>query len=320
MYELLYPHFLFLLILPIILLMFPPLKLRHASLFFPVAHSWVAPGHNLGLRKNHVFSIAKWIFLYVGWLAWCLTLCGPVYIPPAEKEIKEQRNILLATDISLSMNTRDWQDSKNGNRLSRWDAVKLMISDFINARPGDCFAHVVFGQEAYLQVPFTQDPQVITKLQEKVRLGDAGPTTSIGNAIAVSLKHFHSDSITRKVMVLVTDGLDTQNGISPLQMAKEAAKDSVRIYTIAMGSPSEGFKNVDHEQLSEISSLTNGKTFLASSMTDLKNILLDINTIEPTEYVLLKDIPGRELYYYPLTLALGIFTISFISNNIKDFR
>lgn len=320
MYKLLYPEYLLLLLLPFVLLLFPPLQWKHRSLRFPAAHIVRDAVCARAASDNKLLRLLKWLFLYLGWIAWCTTLCAPVYIPQPEKEIKEQRNILLATDISLSMDTRDWHDPKDGKPMSRWDAIKKMTTHFINTRQGDRFAHVVFGQEAYLQVPFTQDAQVIIQMQEKVRLGDAGPKTSIGNAIAIAIKHFDSDSITRKMMLLVTDGLDTQESISPIQMAEEAAKDSVRIYTIAMGSPEEGFGNVDHGQLEQIASLTGGKSFRTSSPEDLKKIFNEIDTTEPMEYVVQKEVPTRPLYPYPLVMALGIFGIAITVNFIKDLR
>lgn len=121
-------------------------------------------------------------------------------------------------------------------------------------------------------------------------------------------------------MLLITDGLDTQDGVSPIQMAEIAAQDSIRIYTIAMGSPEKGFGNVNHKQLKQIASLTEGKFFQASSLSDLKDIFNEIDEIEPMEYIIQKEIPVRPLYLYPLALALGIFGITIMNNFIKDLR
>lgn len=320
MYRLLHPECLWLLVVPFILLLLPPLRCRHASLRFPAASTVGMAVSSRGVLKNRMFRLLKYIFMYIGWGTLCIALCAPVYMPHPEKEIKERRNILLATDISLSMDTRDWENPADGNPISRWEAVKKIMAHFINARQGDSFAHIVFGQEAYLQVPFTQDPQVIIQMQEKVRLGDAGAKTSIGNAIAVAIKHFDSDTISRKMMVLVTDGLDTQDGISPVQMAEEAAKDSVRIYTVALGNPEDGFGNVNHRQLEQIASITGGIFFRAESLKDLDRIFKEIDTTEPIEYVVSKEIPERSLYHYPLAFALCIFGSVFIIGFIKDLR
>lgn len=319
MYQLTYPECLLLLTVPFIVRLLPPLRRRQHALRFPSVISVREDGAHSTLIVR-MFGCLKWIYLYLGWAAICIAVCYPVCHPESEKEIKERRNILLATDISLSMDTRDWYHPIHGKPISRWEAVKEMVARFTASRPGDRFAHVVFGQEAYLQVPFTQDVRVLVEMQEKIQLGDAGPKTSIGNAIAVAVKHFKSDSITRKVMLLVTDGLDTQDGISPVQMAEEAAKDSVRIYTIAMGSPEKGFGNVNHRQLEQIASQTGGRCFLASSSEDLKKVMQEIDAAEPVEYVLRKEVPARPLYPYPLVLALGIFGTAAIVKFINDLK
>lgn len=319
MYQLTYPECLLLLAAPFVVRFLPPLRRRRCALRFPSVTAARDGGVRPALHAR-LFGCLKWIYLYLGWAAICIVLCHPVCLPEPEKEIKERRNILLATDISLSMDTRDWYHPVHGKPISRWEAVKEMVARFTASRPGDRVAHVVFGQEAYLQVPFTQDTRVLVEMQEKIRLGDAGPKTSIGNAIAVAVKHFQSDSITRKVMLLVTDGLDTQDGVSPVQMAEEAAKDSVRIYTIAMGNPEKGFGNVNHRQLEQIASLTGGRCFLASSPGDLKKVIQEIDATEPVEYILRKEVPVRPLYPYPLALALGIFGTAAVVNFIKDLR
>lgn len=319
MYQLTYPECLLLLTVPFIVRLLPSLRRRQHALRFPSVISVREDGAHSTLIVR-MFGCLKWIYLYLGWAAICIAVCHPVCHPEPEKEIKERRNILLATDISLSMDTRDWYHPIHGKPISRWEAVKEMVARFTASRPGDRFAHVVFGQEAYLQVPFTQDVRVLVEMQEKIQLGDAGPKTSIGNAIAVAVKHFKSDSITRKVMLLVTDGLDTQDGISPVQMAEEAAKDSVRIYTIAMGSPEKGFGNVNHRQLEQIASQTGGRCFLASSSEDLKKVMQEIDAAEPVEYVLRKEVPARPLYPYPLVLALGIFGTAAIVKFINDLK
>jgi Ca-activated chloride channel family protein len=270
-----------------------------------------------GRRRN---AFVEFLLLYFAWFCITLALCSPVLTPPPTIETKEARHILLATDISLSMDTRDWRDTVMKRPISRWDAAKEMTNYFIKARSGDYFAHVVFGNEAYLQVPFTTDPEVINLMTENIKVGMAGQKTSIGNAIGVSLEHFKSDSIAQRIMILITDGLDTQDGISPIQMAELAKTDSVRIYTIAMGSPSDGFKNINHDELKKISSITNGKSYQASSLPQLKAILDEINVLEVMEYEVIKEHPKQLLFYYPLFVGLIILMLSTMFNLIRKIR
>lgn len=316
MYKFLHPEWLFLLALPFILLLLPSLRSQSEAIYFPAFKNMSYPASS----QKRLWKIAKWIGLYLGWIGLCIAIASPVFVPDTEKEVKEQRNILLATDISLSMETRDWNNDSLQTSISRWDAVKEMITFFTNARQGDRFAHVVFATEAYIQVPFTHDLQVITDLQENIKLGDAGSKTLIGNAIGVAINHFKSDSISRKMMLLITDGLDTNDGVSPIMMAEAAARDSVKIYTIAMGSPDKGFLNVNHKSLESIASITGGKSYQASSLDQLKAIFSEIDKLEPIKYEIPKDVPMVYLYPYPLSWALLIFAFAMLIHIIKLLR
>ena len=319
MYKLLYPALLLLLLLPLLVWLLPVVKVRTNALKFPML-PFMLQAVMQENRGRKIKKIAHILFLYLVWCFITITLCAPVAIPPPSTEIKEARNILLATDISLSMDTRDWKDSIKRHPISRWDAAQEMINYLIHARRGDHFAHVVFGNEAYLQVPFTTNPEVITQMTENIKVGMAGQKTSLGNAIGVSLEHFRSDSIAQRIMILITDGLDTQDGISPIQMAELAHKDSVRIYTIAMGSAADGFKNINHDELKRISEITTSKSYLASSLPELKAILDEINTLEFIEYEITKQHPKQYLFYYPLFAALILLAIYVLFNLIIKVR
>lgn len=318
MYRLLYPYTLLLVLLPLAVRCLPPLRKRRKALYFPALASAPAkPVRRFNTREKQ-FRRTGYLLLYAGWCMSVLALSCPVKDLPPLQETLHHRNILMARDISLSMSTKDWTDPESGNPVSRWDAVKRLSSDFIHARKGDRIADVVFAQEAYVLVPFTDDPEVIVFMQEKVHLGDAGPKTSIGNAISVASSHFAGDSITRKMMIIVTDGLDTGEGISPMQMAEMAAQDSIRIYTVALGSPEDGFGNSDHATLQKISELTGGRSFTASSLQELKEIYSEIDREEPVEYDIVKQQPPARLHIYPLILSMVLAAAGGMMILLKD--
>lgn len=317
MYKLLYPEFLFLVFIPVLLRLLPPVNRGIPALYFPAAGSVGDMFSGSTPKRDKILHFLTGLLMYIGWCLWCVALTAPSYQPLPEAEIVNKRNILLASDISLSMETCDWFDVEQGKRISRWEAVRKLNEQLIAARHEDRFAYVVFGQEAYLVVPFTSEPELVLEMQQKIQLGDAGLKTHVGNAIAVSSQHFRSDSIAGKVMILVTDGLDTQDGISPMQMAEEAAGDSIVIYTVAMGSPSEGFRNVDHRQLEKIAECTGGRMFLASSVDDLHHVVEEIDRLEPMEFATMNELPVKPLYIYPLSISLLMFAFVICVNLFK---
>ena len=63
-------------------------------------------------------------------------LARPEFIEPPIEKTESARDLLLAVDVSGSMETRDFTDSE-GRRTQRLDAVKLVLDDFIAKRQGD---------------------------------------------------------------------------------------------------------------------------------------------------------------------------------------
>ena len=78
----------------------------------------------------------------------------------------------------------------DGKRVTRWDAMKSIMQDFIKNRKSDQMGLVMFGTHAYLQAPLTTDLDAISWLLDQTEVGMAGQMTSIGDAIAFSIKVF----------------------------------------------------------------------------------------------------------------------------------
>ena len=68
-------------------------------------------------------------------------------------------NIILALDLSESMAALDFK--LNNSIVTRLDAVKNVVNDFIIKRDGDRIGMVVFGSYAYTQIPLTRDYNTI---------------------------------------------------------------------------------------------------------------------------------------------------------------
>ena len=99
-------------------------------------------------------------------LCWALVVLGlaqPQLLGDPITIEKAARDLVLAIDISGSMDDRDMKDV-DGNPLQRLEAVKQVVSAFIAEREGDRIALIVFGSHAYLQIPFTEDLETAAEL------------------------------------------------------------------------------------------------------------------------------------------------------------
>ena len=94
----------------------------------------------------------------------------------------------------------------NNSIVTRLDAVKNVVNDFIIKRDGDRIGMVVFGSYAYTQIPLTRDYNTISFVLERLEIGAAGPSTAIGDAIGISLKRLKDIKSKSNIIILLTDG------------------------------------------------------------------------------------------------------------------
>lgn len=298
---------LWLLPLPLVILLLPAMKHRTEALFVPFFSELIAlkkekPSRGIQVARRNWFQM---ILMLLVWVCLVVAVSSPQLIGEPEKQIKTARNFLLNIDLSLSMETRDWI-SPDGERTSRWEAVSEVMDEFIERREGDRMGLVLFGSQAYLQAPFTEDLEVVRGLLNESVIGLAGAKTVIGNAIGKGIDLFQADSVEERVMVLVTDGSDSGSDLKPLQAARLAALDSITIYTIGIGSTTAGAYELDEKSLKAIAEVTGGHYFRASDREGLQEIYTRLDELEPIEFENEDYVPRRLLFYYPLMVALGL--------------
>ncbi|MFV0521435.1 MAG: VWA domain-containing protein [Mangrovibacterium sp.] len=295
------------LLLPLPLLAFwflPPLKQRIEALRFPTfQQAERASGKKAGKRawisKRNVW---QWLVLYIMWFFILTALASPRLIGEPQKKIKTARNFVIAADISFSMANSDW--IVNGEHETRWQGVKQVLKEFVKQRKSDRLGLVFFGTNAYLQVPLTTDIDVVDYMLDQTDVGMAGQMTSIGKAIGYAMKIFEGDTIQQKVMLLITDGQDDGRGMLPIDAAKTAKQDSIKIYTIGIGEPTGKNDGLDEQTLKDVAEVTGGKYFLAQDAKQLQEAYRTLNELEPVEYEADDNIPITLLYEYPLGIAI----------------
>jgi Ca-activated chloride channel family protein len=194
-------------------------------------------------------------------LAAALLLVGALARPQSTRGSDRIRHegidIVIALDLSDSMKSGDIPP----NRLR---AAQMVIDDFIRRRPHDRIGLVVFGAKASTVSPLTMDHGVLRTLMMRLRLGVMdGSKTAIGAGLGVALNRLDDSEASSKIVVLLTDGVHNADGLDPDSAAEEAAKKSVRVYTILMGQGLVGGEPIDAAQLERIASITGGYAYTA---------------------------------------------------------
>jgi Ca-activated chloride channel family protein len=243
------------------------------------------------------------------WALLVLAVARPVFV---EKPIERQqpvRDLMLAIDISQSMETEDFTNAQ-GEKINRLAAVKQVVQGFIDKRKDDRLGLIVFGSGAYPQAPLTLDHASLSLLLADTGIGMAGPNTAIGDAIGLSLKLLDKAHEQEKVLILLTDGNDTSSAITPDHAAEMAASKGVIIHTIGIGDPSaSGEAKVNLPGLQQIAKTTGGQSFRAEDRNALDQVYSTLDRLTPHQTKTLSHQPQRELFYWPLGAAIGLLAL-----------
>ena len=307
MWQLDYPWLFLLLPLPLLGWRFlPPYKETRQALRTPFFGAMsqalgIAPQQS-GVRQNRwqlALNLLVWVLLLIA-------LARPVWVEPPLQQSKPARDLLLAIDISQSMEARDYQ-GRDGRPVDRLSAVKQVVQDFIDKRPNDRLGLILFGDGAFAQAPLTLDHGSLKLLLDQAGIGMAGPSTAIGDAIGLGIKMLDKSEQPDKTLILLTDGNDTRSTIPPDQAAALAAEKKVRVHAIAIGDPqTSGENRVDTQVLDKIARITGGRSFLAGDSSALAEVYRTLDQITPHEVRYLSFQPKRELFFWPLGLALSL--------------
>jgi Ca-activated chloride channel family protein len=139
----------------------------------------------------------------------------------------------------------------------------------------------------------------------------------MGDAIGLGVKKLRDRPEGSRVLLLIADGESTSGSLPPLQAARIAAHEGVRIYTIGVGSNREDVQiieqgrlttrndlGLDEEILQDIAAITGGAYFRATDTNALEAVYQRIDELEKSEAEAHNVLLPTPLYRWPLGVAL----------------
>lgn len=269
-------------------------------------------GHALRGRGPGLLALCAWIAL-------CFAAARPQELGPPIARPQVGRDLMLAVDLSGSMSEEDM--TLGGQVVDRLTAAKAVLADFLDRRGGDRVGLLVFGQRAYTLTPLTLDLTSVRQQLEDSVVGLAGRETALGDALALSVKRLQSQPTDQRVVVLLTDGVNTAGVLDPGKAAELAHDAKVRVHTIAFGGeggmsvfgfrlPSPGGDQIDEAGLQRIAQATGGKFFRARDTESLAGIYAEIDRLEPIRRPGQAVRPRIERYPWPLGAALALAALA----------
>ena len=302
-----YPWLLLLIALPVVLrFMLPAYKESRPAIRVP----WFARMASL-LRlspaEGAVIRKVPFVRMGAGLLAWTLlvlALARPQYVEEPVSRVLPTRDLLLLVDLSGSMEARDFTNAE-GRQVDRLTAVKEVLDEFLERREGDRVGLIVFGNAAFVQVPFTQDLDACRLLLEETAVRMAGPRTAFGDAMGLGITLFQRSELENRVMIALTDGNDTGSKIPPHEAAKVARDNGITVHVVGVGDPgSIGEELLDEEALKDVADITGGRYFHAADRVELQGIYTELDRIDTREVESETYRPRSDLFHWPLAALL----------------
>lgn len=302
-----FPWLLTLLPLPIVIRhLLPAYQQQGTSIRIPLFEMIVEASGQTAARGAAVrqSSRTETLVLFVCWVLIVVALARPQYLLPAVTRQVPSRDLMLAIDLSGSMETKDFESTK-GDTVNRLDAVKEVLDDFLLKRDGDRVGMIIFGTGAFIQVPFTQDLDVCRKLVMQTDVRMAGPRTAFGDAIGLAMTVFDRSELDDQVLIALTDGNDTGSRVPPLEASKIARDKGIVVHTIGVGDPkAAGEELLDEKTLRQVAEQTGGQYFFAGDRDDLAKVYDKLDEMSQREIEQIAFRPRKDLFHWFVLAAV----------------
>lgn len=318
----LYPEFLWLLgLIPLLALMRGKSGPAPALVF-----SSTAIAETIGVGRRSVFGRLLLLFKLLAITLLVLALARP-QLGKTTTEIEASGiDIFLGVDVSSSMEAMDF--TLAGKSVNRLEVVKSVVSKFIGERPNDRIGLIAFSGKPYLISPLTLDHDWLKKRLEALSIGMIEDGTAIGSAIGVATSRLNNQQSKSRLIILLTDGMNTAGKVPPPVAAEAARALGVKVYTVGAGTrgvaPTPitdpyGRKtirrvqvNIDEATLKQIAETTGARYFRATDTSSLERVYREIDKMETTKRSIKQFENYRELFSYCigfslLFLAAGLF-------------
>lgn len=220
-----------------LLLIIPVLVLFYAALYFwkkRKQKQFASPGMFTLLSPDRSWfkPALKFGLILLALISLSFALVNPKIGTKMETVSREGVDIVFAIDVSKSMEAEDVAP----NRLEK---SKQLVTQILNNLGSDRVGIIAYAGSAFPQLPITTDyasARMFLQSMNTDMVSSQG--TAIGEAIELAKTYYNPDDGTSKVLILISDGEDHIGEVGAV--AKEAAAQGIRIFTIGVGTERGG--------------------------------------------------------------------------------
>jgi len=182
----------------------------------------------LSPEKSKVKPFLKFLTFTLAVLFIIFTMANPLLGAKLTEVKGEGVDIMIALDLSNSMKAQDLLPT-------RLEHAKREIFRYLERIESDKIGLVVFGGEAYVQLPITTDYGAAKLFLDQIDHNIIPVQgTAIGAAIDKCVESFDKKDDTKKAIILITDGENFED--DALGAASRAVDAGIAVHCIGMGS------------------------------------------------------------------------------------
>ncbi len=272
-------------------------------------------------------SFMKYFLFRNALICLIFAMAQPIYGNKKVAGTAESLELVIALDVSNSMNTRDID--KN---LSRLDIAKRAMNQLVNNLHGEKLGISVFAGGCYVQLPLTSDYYAAKMFINEIETNMISRQgTNIAQALETSANMF-SEAKTTKGIILVTDGENHEENPDPV--LQQIAEKNIQLCVLGIGTeqgglvpnnpkrPELGYKQaangsrilskVNRHLIDELASKAHGYSMISSDpFPNLTDLLNRVNHMERTKVDDIEFNVKENRYRIPLFCSF-IFWIFFI--------
>ncbi|MCZ6874388.1 MAG: VWA domain-containing protein [bacterium] len=270
---------------------------------------WLYPSsHLLPSRRGVGFGVILTTSMtIVAFILLLIALARPQRSEAITHRVAVARDIILVLDLSLSMegHLTTTAVAVGNERQSKLVIIQEAALTFVQRHPNDRLGLIVFGDEAFGAWPLSTDHATLNRRLHNLDslLPTALRGTHLSKALVKSLDHLDALAQSRhKLIVLLTDGLDTIQEEVQEQLRDRFHKHGIHFYVLGIQLPSDA-------SLVQFTDRAEGRYYDIDKADQLEQALLDVERLEPSEMQIQQETNYQELFPFfglpGLVLLLG---------------
>ena len=194
-----------------------------------------------------------------------------------EDGVKQELTLFNRSNLPVALSLLIDTSSSMEDRMAV--AQDAAIGFVRKLRPSDLGEVIGFDSRAEVLQKFTNNP---ADLEQAIRKTVAGGSTSLNNALYISLKGLkkipmrQEEEIRRQAIILLSDGEDTSSLVTFEDVLDLARRSETAIYAIGLmedtaGGQSKGFREATYA-LRQLTNDTGGRAFFPADIKNLANV------------------------------------------------